>query len=54
MPVQWGKDSHGSFYRWGQSGHKYYYIINNKRSRDNARKKAHKQGIAIKISQARK
>ena len=51
MPIQRSKDTKGPFYRWGTTGHRYYYISNNKTSRDKAYEKARKQGIAIKISQ---
>ena len=54
MPIQRGNDSHGSFYRWGTTGHKYYYKTNNSRSRENAKEKARRQGIAVKISQSRR
>lgn len=50
MPVHSGKDSKGSYYQWGNSGKKYYYISGNKRSREVAKKKAHKQGVAIHAS----
>lgn len=46
MPVHRGRDSHGVYYQWG-SQKKYYYIENSKRSRELAKKKALKQGIAI-------
>lgn len=49
MPVRQGKDSHGSYYRWG-SRKKYYYDPKSKRSRDLARQKATKQGIAVHAS----
>lgn len=50
MPIQQRSDAQGSFYRWGNSGKKYYYIVNNKRSRDIAKQKAKRQGMAIIIS----
>jgi hypothetical protein len=50
MPVHKGKD----YYQWGQSGKKYYYIPNNKKSRELAKAKATKQGKAIKASQSKK
>ena len=46
MPVASGKDSKGSFYRWGSSGKKYYYTPGNKASQGAARKKAAAQGAA--------
>jgi hypothetical protein len=45
MPVKPGHDSHGKFYRWG-SGKKYYYKT--KRGAMLAKRKAAKQGRAIK------
>lgn len=50
MPVKRGIDYNGSYFQWGNSGHKYYFISNNKKSRDIAYKKALKQGRAISIS----
>jgi hypothetical protein len=50
MPVRNGRDSNGPFYRWGNSGKKYYYKPNNEKSRDMAKEKAKKQGIAIHAS----
>jgi hypothetical protein len=47
MPVKKGKDKNGSFYRWGHQK-KYYYVTNNKASRDKAYLKAQRQGRAIK------
>lgn len=54
MPVERGRDSKGSFYRWGATKHKYYYKTKNKQSREIAKNKAKKQGKAIKISQSKK
>lgn len=50
MPVTYGKDSLGPFYRWGEHGKKYRYTPNNKQSREKAKEKAKKQGIAIHAS----
>jgi hypothetical protein len=50
MPVMSGTDKFGSFYRWGVKGKKYYYIPNNKVSRESAKLKALKQGRAIWVS----
>ena len=47
MPAYRGRDSKGPFYRWGQSGKKYYYTAGNKQSRERARQKALRQGRAI-------
>jgi uncharacterized protein YbjQ (UPF0145 family) len=44
-PVKRGSDSKGSYYRWGKN-QKYYYKTGSKTSRENARKKAHKQAKA--------
>ncbi len=50
MPTNRGNDSIGSFYRWGNSGKKYYYTTGNKEERNKAKQKAHKQGVAINVS----
>jgi hypothetical protein len=51
MPIHRGSDSKGCFYQWGYStGKKYYYTAGNARSRELAKKKAIKQGIAIYAS----
>jgi soluble P-type ATPase len=47
MPVQISSDNQGCWARWGDAGHKYYYKCGNKVARDNARKKAIAQGVAI-------
>jgi len=49
MPVVHGRDKYGVFYRWGHQK-KYYYTPNNKKSREKAKEKAKKQGIAIHAS----
>ncbi len=50
MPVINGRDSSGSYYKWGENGKKYYYISNNSQSRNLAKEKALKQGRAIHAS----
>lgn len=50
MPVKRGSDSKGPFFRWGTRGAKYHYTSGNKSSRERARRKAAKQGQAIKAS----
>jgi len=50
MPTHRGVDSKGSYYQWGNSGKKYYYISGNERSRNIAKNKAKKQAIAIYAS----
>jgi hypothetical protein len=47
MPVQNKKDSQGWYFRWGDSGKKYYYITGNAKSRQAARDKAMLQARAI-------
>jgi hypothetical protein len=47
MPVRRGQDSQGAFYRYGNSGKKYYYEMSNKRSRIQAKAKAEKQQRAV-------
>ena len=49
MPVKKGTDSKGSYYQWG-SQKKYYYTAGNKQGRERAKKKAEKQGQAIRAS----
>ncbi len=51
MPIHRGKDKNGPFYRWGESGKKYYYKPNNVESREAAHKKAWAQARAIIWSQ---
>ena len=51
MPVLRGKDSKGSYYRWGENGKKYYYKSGSEQSRERAKSKAALQGRAIKASQ---
>lgn len=50
MPVNLSRDKLGTFARWGKMGKKYYYIPNNKVSRESAKLKALKQGRAIWVS----
>lgn len=45
MPVRQGEDERGPYYQWG-SGTKYYYKPSSPRSREDAKKKAGKQGEA--------
>mgnify|MGYP001242567856 CR=1 FL=1 len=46
-PIKRGRDSKGTYMRWGKStGKKYYYKAGNKKSREAARKKAHAQAKA--------
>lgn len=47
MPIKRGIDKFGSFYRYGFMGKKYYYLSNDKRSRDMAKRKAQAQERAI-------
>ena len=47
MPVHRGNDHYGPYYQWGSSGKRYYYIINDKKSRDKAKQQAQTQGNAI-------
>ena len=44
MPVMSGRDNKGRFYRWGNSGKKYYYT--DEKSKQRAKIAAQKQGIA--------
>lgn len=49
MPTRNGRDSKGPYYQWG-SGKKYHYTAGNAASRNAAKRKADKQGEAIKAS----
>ena len=46
MPVKYGRDKYGPFFRWGHQ-HKYYYTSGNKKSRLIAFELARRQGNAI-------
>lgn len=50
MPVKRHTDALGPYYQWGHHGKKYRYTQNNKISRNIAKKKATKQGVAIHAS----
>lgn len=50
MPVHRSKDSKGPYYQWGKSGKKYHYESGNEASREEAKKKAQKQGQAARAS----
>lgn len=50
MPVKRSKDSKGPYYQWGNAK-KYYYTSGSKISRERAKKRASRQGVAIKINQ---
>jgi hypothetical protein len=50
MPVTRNKDGQGPYYQWGESGKKYHYEPGNKKSREQAKKKAEKQGRAARAS----
>lgn len=54
MPIYRKHNAKGSYYQYGKTGKKYYYIPSNNRSRINAKKKAIKQMIAIEYSQKRR
>lgn len=47
--VHRGKDSEGTYYKWGLTGKKYYYTVGNNTSRLAAMEKAKKQKIAAAI-----
>lgn len=53
MPVKRGKDINGPFFQWGNEK-KYYYKTGDPKSRITAKKKAEKQGRAIKFSETHK
>jgi len=50
MPVRLHKDSIGPYYQWGNQAI-YRYKPGNAKSREMAKAKAAKQGLAIKVSQ---
>lgn len=50
MPVNRGKDSSGPYYQWGDSGKKYHYESGNRQSREDAKRKAERQGRAARAS----
>lgn len=50
MPVHRSKDSKGPYYQWGDSGKKYHYEAGNGQSREDAKKKAERQGRAARAS----
>jgi hypothetical protein len=50
MPVKTGKDSKGCFAQWGGSGKRYHYRCGDVRARERAKKKAAKQGQAVRAS----
>jgi len=50
MPVNRGKDTSGPYYQWGDSGKKYHYESGNQKSRENAKRKAERQGKAARAS----
>jgi hypothetical protein len=45
-----GGDRHGRYYRFGASGHKYYYRAGDSKGRAKAREAAARQGRAIEVS----
>lgn len=47
MPVLIGKDKNGCYARFGEKGHRYYYTCGDAKERDEAKKLATIQGIAI-------
>jgi hypothetical protein len=50
MPVQRKADIKGSYYQWGSTGKKYYYLPNNRQSREKAKELAMRQGRAIQAN----
>jgi len=54
MPVKSCSENNKSGYKWGDSGSCYTYNPNDKKSRETARRKAIKQGVAITISEGEK
>jgi hypothetical protein len=54
MPIQNGRDARGPYYRWGDSGKKYYYLAGHVRSRKAAHDRALRQARAIEASKRRR
>ena len=50
MPVHRSKDGKGPYYQWGESGKKYHYEAGNAKDREAAKRKAERQGRAIRAS----
>jgi len=50
MPVERASKDGKPGYRWGKSGKVYTYTPGDKESRERAKNKARKQGIAVKAS----
>jgi len=51
MPVLPCSENNKPGFKWGEGGNKCYtYTPNDKTSRENARRKVEKQGVAIEIS----
>lgn len=52
MPIHLRADSKGYYYQYGNHGKKYYF--KSEKGRESAYRKAHRQAIAIKISQKKR
>ncbi len=50
MPVKRKQDTKGPYYQWGNHGKKYRYKPNNPISRQKAKEKAKRQGMAVHSS----
>jgi hypothetical protein len=50
MPVRRRQDGDGPYYQWGDSGKKYRYKSGDKESREQAKRKATKQGQAARAA----
>jgi hypothetical protein len=53
MPLINRDDRHGRYFKWGERGHKYYYVPGDRISRNQAKRFAMKQMYAIQFSQGR-
>jgi hypothetical protein len=49
-PVHRGEDARGPYYQWGDAGKKYHYQAGQRKSREAAKRKAERQGKAIRAS----
>lgn len=46
MPIHRGKDAQGSYYQWGDHGKRYYYVVGDADSREDAKVRAGVQARA--------
>ena len=51
MPVYERRDARGPYFQWGDTGRKYYFDPGNLASAARARRRAHRQGQAVRARQ---